>query len=259
MLTLLFITSGCGVTEQSGAADGSNRPEPITLTVSAASSLADTLTEINYLYIHLDENIRIETNFAASGDLVNQIKQGAPADIFISAAPGQMNELQDNGYILSETRRDLLGNEIVLIVPVDSPLAITEFEDLIKADVIRIAIGDPDFVPAGSYARQALELCGIYEELKTKFIFGSNVRQVLNYVESGNVDAGFLFATDVLSPDRVRIAVSAPAEINDSIVYPVAVIASSANIEAAKNYLDFLFSTEAEEIFEKAGFVFIGN
>jgi len=226
----------------------------VTLDVSAAASMTDALQAVNDLYIQKNANVKITANFASSGTLQKQIEQGAPADVFISAAAKQMNALQDEGLIVDDTRQDLLNNKVVLVVPTDSNVEISDFTDLINDDVKQVAIGDPEFVPAGTYGKQALELLGIYEQVQAKLILGSDVRNVLSYVESGNVDAGIVYATDAAITDNVKIAAAAPDEINSKIVYPVAVIKGSDNVDVAVSYINFLFGDEAAVIFEEYGF-----
>jgi molybdate transport system substrate-binding protein len=189
-----------------------------------------------------------------NGTLQKQIEQGAPADVFLSAAAKQMNALQDGGLIIDSTRQDLLNNKVVLVVPANSSLEITDFNDLLNENVKQIALGDPEFVPAGTYGKQALELLGIYDQIKDKLILGSDVRQVLGYVESGNVDAGIVYSTDAAITSGVKIVADAPAEINSKIVYPAAIVKSSKNVEAAEAYISFLFSSDAKAIFEQYGF-----
>jgi molybdate transport system substrate-binding protein len=165
-----------------------------------------------------------------------------------------MNALQDGGLIIDSTRQDLLNNKVVLVVPANSSLEITDFNDLLNENVKQIALGDPEFVPAGTYGKQALELLGIYDQIKDKLILGSDVRQVLGYVESGNVDAGIVYSTDAAITSGVKIVADAPAEINSKIVYPAAIVKSSKNVEAAEAYISFLFSSDAKAIFEQYGF-----
>jgi molybdate transport system substrate-binding protein len=224
------------------------------LNISAAASLTDALQEINDLYMQNNGNVKILENFASSGTLLQQIQQGAPADIFISAASSQMNTLQEGGLIIDSTRQNILNNKVVLVAPVNSTLDIVSFNDLVKDDVKKIAIGDPQFVPAGTYGKQAMELLGIYEQVGAKLILGSDVRQVLGYVESGNVDAGIVYSTDAAITEKVKIVADAPAEINSKIVYPAAVIKSSKNTAEAEAYLNFLLSDDAVTILEKYGF-----
>ncbi|MEJ2738284.1 MAG: molybdate ABC transporter substrate-binding protein [Dehalococcoidia bacterium] len=233
---------------------GCNSAKSVTLNVSAAASMTDALAEVNDIYLQENNNITILENFASSGTLQTQIENGAPVDVFISAAPKQMNALEEKNLILNDTRRNLLNNKVVLIVPDNSTLGLNDFTGLLNDDVKQIALGDPEFVPAGNYGKQALELLGIYEQVEPKLILASDVRQVLSYVEGGNVDAGIVYSTDAAISSTVRVAADAPDEINARIVYPVSVIKSSTNVEAANNYIDFLFSTKAKVIFEKYGF-----
>ncbi len=236
---------------------GCSQPAPVELNVSAALSLTDVLKEINALYIQENPDITITPNFASSGTLQQQIEQGAPVDVFISAAATQMDNLQNGNLVLTDTRKNLLNNSVVLIVPIDSTLDITSFNDLILDKVKQIAIGDPKSVPAGKYAQQTFDKLGITEQVKSKEVLGNDVRQVLTYVETGNVEAGIVYATDALISTKVKVVASAPAEINAKIVYPVAVIKASKNVDAAKAYIAFLFSDEAKVIFEKYGFTMV--
>lgn len=201
--------------------------------------------------------VKITANFAASGTLQTQIEQGAPADVFISAATKQMDNLQKEGLLLNETRQNLLYNKVVLVVPSDSTLGITSFNDLALDKVKKVAVGDPQFVPAGTYAFQAFDLLGITAKVQPKEVLGADVRQVLTYVEGGNVDAGIVYSTDALTSSKVKVVASAPDAINANVVYPVAVIKASKNPEVAKHYLNFLFSSQAKVIFEKYGFTVV--
>ncbi len=250
LLTAAFIvgTAGCAGEDK------------VTLNVSAATVLTDALSEINTLYIEQNGNLEILNNIAASGDLQTQIENGAPTDLFISAATRNMDALEVKKLILPETRRDILSNRLVLITHKDSELALTDFADLMTSRVELIAMGDPEFVPAGAYGLQTIELLNIsYEALKPKLILASNVRQVLSYVESGSVDAGFVYASDAATSDLVKVIATAPDEINNTIVYPVAIIASSKQVEAAQKYIDYLAGPEAAEIFFRHGFIVIGQ
>jgi molybdate transport system substrate-binding protein len=238
---------------------GCTAGEPVELNVSAAASLTDAITEINDLYMQENSNVTITQNFASSGTLQQQIEQGAPVDVFFSAGAKQMDTLQDEGLILTDTRLDLLNNKVVLVVPANSTLNITDFTDLLNDDVQKIALPDPESSPAGSYGKQALELLGIWEEVQPKLILGSDVRQVLSYVESGNVDAGIVYLTDAAISSAVKVAANAPDEINAKIVFPVAVVTASTSVEAANDYIDFLCGDEAKAIFEGYGFTVISQ
>ena len=229
----------------------------IELNVSAASSLTDAIAEINKLYMQENKNITITTSFGSSGTLQKQIEQGAPSDVFISAGAKQMDALQTKNLIINETRVSLLKNVVVLVIPNNSTVSISFFADLTKDAVKKIAIGDPASVPAGDYGTQALKLLGIYDQVKSKLILCTDVRQVLSYVEAGNVEAGLVYSTDAATSAKVKIVANAPAEINDNIIYPGAVIKATKNADAAKAYLAFLSGGEAKAIFEKYGFIVV--
>lgn len=255
--TVIFLTCVLAVIVPiSGITGCSNQIEPVNLNVLAAGSLSKVLNEVNDLFHQSTGEIKITAIFAASGDLVAQIENGAPADLFISASPSHMNRLEEHGLILTETRMDLLGNKIVLAVPRNSTLEINGFADLSGSDISLIAIGDPQFVPAGEYGKQSIELSGIdFDSLLPKMTLTSNVMQILSYLENESVDAGILFATDVAFSEKVRVVATAPDKVNNKIVYPAAVIATGNIHEAAEQYLNFLSGKEAAAIFEKYGFL----
>jgi len=223
------------------------------LLVSAAASLRESLQEIQLLYPQNKQNINITYNFGASGALQQQIENGAPADVFISAGKKQIDALQEKGLILPDTRRNLLTNRLVLIVPRNSS-EVRNFRQLTNAKVKRIAVGEPRSVPAGQYAEQVFINLGILQQIKPKFVLGNNVRQVLAAVESGNVDAGVVYATDARTSQQVKQVATAAENLHSPIVYPVAVLKNSKNISAAKEYIQFLFSNQARTLFQKYGF-----
>jgi molybdate transport system substrate-binding protein len=227
---------------------------PVTLNIQAAASLKDAINAINDLYKQKNTNVTINANLASSGTLQQQIEQGAPAEIFISAAAAQMDNLQKENLIDNSTRKNLLFNKVVLVVPGDSKAGITSFNDLATSKVKVLAIGDPKSVPAGTYAQQAFDLLGITSQVSSKYVMGADVKAVLAYVESGNADAGIVYSTDALTSTKVKVVASAPDAVNAKVVYPVAVVAATKVKEAAKDYENFLFSAEAKAIFEKYGF-----
>jgi molybdate transport system substrate-binding protein len=223
---------------------------------SAAISLKDALDEVTHLWEAANPNVSVKTNYGASGTLEIQIEQGAPVDVFLSAAPKQMNALEAKGLLLEGTRKDLLRNEIVLIVPVGSSLPISSFQDLARADVKQVALGEPAAVPAGEYAKEVLTYFGIYDTVKSKAVLAKDVRQVLTYVESGNVDAGIVYATDALSSPKVKIVARAPENSHSPVIYPIAALKSSKNPAAAREFTNFLSGPQARGVFEKYGFTF---
>jgi molybdate transport system substrate-binding protein len=247
LLAALVIPSGCSTARGVSGAH-------VTLNVSAAASLTDALTGVNAAYVAAHPGVTIVPNFASSGTCQQQIEQGVPCDVFLSAARLQMDNLENRGLLLAGSRIDLLNNRLVLIVPSASTLGITGFVDLASAAVKRIAIGDPASVPAGSYARDTLESLGLYDTLQSKLVMAANVRQALAYVETGDADAGMVFSTDALVSSRVKVVASAPDKINSLIAYPVAITKSSKNADAALEYIDFLRSASAMAIFEEYGF-----
>jgi molybdate transport system substrate-binding protein len=229
--------------------------EPVRILVSAAASLQDALNEIIPLYEKSHPTVRVTLNLAGSGTLETQIEQGAPTDIFISAAPQFMDPLESKGLLLAGSRINLLENRIVLVVP-KGTTNISNFRDLTHADVHLVAMGDPASVPAGMYARKILDSLGIYEAVRRKAVLGADVRQVLGYVESGSADAGIVYATDATISDRVSVVAEAPADSTAPIVYPAAVIRTSAHPDSAKDFMQFLRSDEARSVFHRRGFRF---
>jgi molybdate transport system substrate-binding protein len=230
-------------------------PAPGTeITVSAAISLKDALDEIARLYRAKSPDTTIHFNLGGSGTLQQQIEQGAPFDVFISASPDQMDALESKGLLLAGSRKDMVRNSVVLIVP-KGKQAIASFQDLAGPDVKFIAVGEPKTVPAGKYAQEILTHFGLYEKLKPKFVLGKDVRQVLTYVATGNADAGIVYATDALTSADVTVVATAPKDSHSPVVYPLAIIKNSKNTEEAKKFADFLTGPESTAVFKKYGFV----
>ncbi|MBC8103032.1 MAG: molybdate ABC transporter substrate-binding protein [Cytophagales bacterium] len=227
------------------------------LLVSAAASLTDAFEQIGAAFARKEKGgVTVRFNFAASGALKQQILAGAPVAVFASAAPREMDELERAKRIEAATRRDFARNRLVLIVPAGSRAGVRDWKDLTGAGIRRIAVASPDGVPAGRYARETLLKRGLWAALQPKLVFGENVRQTLTYVAGGDADAGIVFATDARSEARrVRIAaVAIPGRDHSPIVYPAAVIAGAPNPEAARRFVRFLLSREAQGIFKRWGF-----
>jgi molybdate transport system substrate-binding protein len=223
------------------------------LLVSAAASLQEALEEVKPLYKQAMSNVDVAYNFGASGALQQQIENGAPVDIFVSAAQKQMDALESKNLILKDTRRNLLTNRLVLIVPKDSS-TISDFTQLTDSKVKKIAIGEPKSVPVGQYTEEVFTKLGILEQVRLKFVLGNNVRQVLAAVESGNADAGVVYTTDAKTSNKVKVVATAAENLHSKIVYPVAVLKNSKNAAAASDYVEFLFNNQAKTVFEKYGF-----
>jgi molybdate transport system substrate-binding protein len=226
---------------------------PVRLTVSAAASLKNALTAIDRDFERQHPDVAITPNFGASGTLQLQIEQGAPADVFVSAAPQQMDALAAKNLLLAETRVNLLENELVLIAPKDSKV-VSGFADLKSPDVHVIAVGDPRSVPAGTYAQQVLTALGIYDAVKSKMTLATDVRQVLADVETGSAEAGLVYSTDAAISPKVRVVMDAPAGTHQLIVYPAAVLRASMNPDAARKFVNYLASPAARAVFAKYGF-----
>jgi len=245
------LMTACGDKTSSKSADTT----PVNLTISAASSLTDVMNEISTMYKKKAPNVTIAYNFGASGALQTQIEQGAPADIFMSAAVKQMDALSKDGLVVEETRKDLLENEVVLIVPKNSTKGIKSFDDVITDKVSKIALGEPKAVPVGQYSEDIFTSLKTLDKVKAKAVYGSDVRQVLTWVASGEVDCGIVYSTDAKTSKDVTVIAQAPANSHKPVTYPVAVIKSSKNQDASKSFLDFLSTKEATAVFEKYGFV----
>ena len=229
----------------------------IQLTVSAAASLKNILEEIEPIYQQKYPETEIIYNFASSGSLQRQIEQGAPVDVFISAATDKMDTLEKQGLLLTETRQDLLKNQMVLVTPETNQknaLKIDNFDDLTTKEITTIALGEPKSVPAGRYAQEVLSYFKITDKVNSKAVYGKDVRQVLNYVATGNVDAGIVYCTDAQIADRVQIVATAPETSHSPVIYPIAVIKDSGNREAAIELTEFLTTSEAQAVFEEYGF-----
>jgi molybdate transport system substrate-binding protein len=227
--------------------------KPVDLTVSAAASLKDALDVITPIYAKTQPSVTLHFNLGASGTLQQQIEQGAPVDVYISASPDQMDALAKETLLLAGTRQDLLRNSIVLIVPAGSS-HVSAFKDLLDPSVKFVAIGEPQSVPAGKYAQQTLTYMGLYDSLKPKFVLGKDVRQVLTYVATGNADAGMVYATDAKTTAQVKVVATAPEDSHSPVIYPVAVLNGSKSVDAAKAFVVFLESSQAQNIFQRFGF-----
>lgn len=249
LLTMVaFGLGGCGGVKE--------RPvsgvETVSLTVSAAASLKEAAEELRAIYIKQHSGVSIAYNFAASGTLQRQIEEGAPVDLFISAGKSQMDSLAEKGLIVSESRKDLLKNDLVLIAKEDAD--IQGFEGLRGSQVKKISIGTPESVPAGKYAREALTSMGLWDDVQPRLVLSKDVRQVLTYVETGNVDTGLVYRSDAMLGREIKVVASAPAQSHPPIVYPLAIIKNTGHLEEAEAFAAFLSSDEAARVFEKYGF-----
>lgn len=226
----------------------------VDLTISAAASLKDALTEVKALYLTEKPKTNLIMNFGGSGALQKQIEQGADVDLFFSASTANMNTLKDEGLLIDSTLRNLLGNKLVLVVPGDSKNTINSFANAANASIKKIALGEPSTVPAGVYAEQVFTSLNILDKVKAKAVYGQDVKQVLSWVESGNVDAGVVYLTDAKISNKVKIAATASEASHKPIVYPAALIKTTNNYTASRDFLNFLTSDKAKAVFDKYGF-----
>ncbi len=223
------------------------------ITVSAASSLTNAFQEIGRAFELANPGERVLFNFGASGSLVTQITRGAPVDAFAAADQDSMDKAQAAGAIDRATRFNFVRNLLVIAVPIDSTLAIAGLPDLLKPGVTRVAMGNPESVPAGRYAKLALEKASLWEPVKARAVNTVNVRQALDYVSRAEVDAGFVYLTDALMmPNRVKVA--ARLEVPEDILYPVAAVRGGGNYAGGKAFVGFLRTDAARAILAKHGF-----
>ncbi|MGB3312140.1 MAG: molybdate ABC transporter substrate-binding protein [Nodosilinea sp.] len=229
-------------------------PPPATLLVSVAASLQDAMQAIQTDFEKAHPEIALSYNFGSSGALQQQIEQGAPVDVFISAGVPQMDALEDQDLLLSGTRQDLLGNSLVLITPDDSMLGLDNFIDLTQPAVKRISIGEFRSVPAGQYAEQVFNSLDILAATQPRLVFANSVRGVLAAVESGHVDAGLVYATDAALSPQVAVVAIASVGLHNPITYPLAILGEAANPETAQTFVKYLSSDAAGTVFEDFGF-----
>lgn len=228
--------------------------EPVTIMVAAAASLETSYTqELIPMFQEKYPNITVEGTYDSSGKLQTQIEEGLDADIFMSAAKEQMTALADESLIDSDSVVDLLQNKIVLITGSENKDSLAKFEDV--ANAATVAIGDPESVPAGKYAKEALTSLGLWDTVEGKASLGTNVTEVLNWVAEGSADAGVVYATDAATTDKVTVIAEAPeGSLAAPVIYPIGIVTNSTKKDAAKLFADFLQSDEALAVFEKYGF-----
>jgi molybdate transport system substrate-binding protein len=251
VITLMVFLPACSTLNSNGQ---SRQPKEIELTISAAASLANPLAEIKSDFEKTNKQITLLYNLGGSGALKQQIIQGAPADLFISAAKDQFDDLSKKGLLDNDKKMDLLSNQLALITNKAKPAPLTSFEDLKKGGINKLAIGTPESVPAGMYAKQTLEYLDIWEAIKPFTIQTKDVRQVLTYVETGSVDAGIVYMTDVQVSDKVKVVAIAEERSHDLITYSAGIIKKSTKKKEASLFYEYLQSKTARTIFEKYGF-----
>lgn len=240
-LLLVALLTGCS----------SKAEEQSVVTVSAAASLSNVLEEIATRFQEDYPTTQVRFNFGASGSLKEQIEQGAPVDVFISASTGKFNELVEGGLV--EGAINLVRNELVLITSTEQE-GVTTFQDLVNDEIEKIALGIPETVPAGEYGKQVLQYYDVWSTIESKIVYAKDVRQVLTYVATKNVQAGIVYKTDALSSDKVRIVQTAEQSSHDEIFYPAGVVTSTTISEDAHVFLDYLADNNIQQIWQQYGF-----
>lgn len=253
---MVFSLVGCQSEEKKEETETKKEETKVegTVTLAAAASLEYAFTEKLIPEFEKEyPDVKVEGVYDSSGKLQQQIEAGLGADIFFSAAEKQMNELNDEGMIDSDTILNMLENKIVLITPSVSDKTFASFEDIKNAGTV--ALGDTASVPVGQYSQEALTSLGLWEEVSAKASFGTNVTEVLNWVAEASADCGIVYATDAATTDKVKVVAEAPeGSLKLPVLYPVAITKDAPNPEAAKAFYDFITSDEASEVFESYGF-----
>ncbi len=223
------------------------------VTVSAAASLTNAFKEIAQSYEAQHPGTKVLLNFGASGALLQQMAKGAPVDVFASADQETMDKAQKEGLVNAADRKDFVRNQLVLIVPSDAKRVPASLSDLTQTSFARVAIANPASVPVGRYAQTALEAAKLWTQVQAKAISTQNVRQSLDYVARGEVDAGFVYATDAaIMKDKVKVAFEVP--LATVILYPIAKTAASAHAAEATSFINYLATPAAQDILGKYGF-----
>lgn len=234
-------------------------PDPVwsdqEILVSAAISLKNAFTDMGKIYEKSHPDVKVNFNFGASGDLIKQIQGGAPVAVFASAAQKDMDILEQEGLLVPGSRANLAANVVVLVEPKQATVKLAGFPDLAKSEVKRIAIGNPKTVPAGRYAMEVFNHVKIAEAVKDKLVLAENVRQVLDYVARGEVEAGLVYQTDAMTRSQeVQVVAAAPADSHKPVVYPLALVKGAANEGTAREFMALVVSAEGQAVLQKYGF-----
>lgn len=253
LISYLFVSCGSSNTADNASQTNTKNKEILVL---AAASLTDVLTELANNY-KTETGTTVTFSFASSGALQTQIEAGSPADIFFSAAQKQMDALQEKDLIDTDTRKDLLENKVVLISPTNSTLNIKSFIDMTNANVTKVGLGEPKSVPVGQYSEEILSNLSILDAVKQKAVYGSDVRNVLSWVRTGEVDCGIVYATDAQIANDINIIAEAPEGTHKKVIYPIAVVKASENKEEAQKFINYISTDTAAEAFKNYGFTVI--
>ena len=255
MLSVLIV--GCGTQKDTSSSQKENTTTETTeskveLNISAAASLKEAMADIQTEFKKVNPNVTLTVNFGASGSLQQQIEQGAPCDIFISAGQSQMKALDEKSLLLENTKKDLVKNDLVLVGPKDT--TVTSLSDLTSDKIKKIAVGEPKSVPAGKYADEVFTKLGIKDAVASKLVFAKDVKEVLAWTTSGNTEVSFVYKSDALSSNSAKIIEIVAEDKHSPITYPIGIIKASKNPDVSKAFEDFLFTDTCKKIFEKYGY-----
>jgi len=226
------------------------------ITISAAISLKNAFEDIGKIFREKNPGVKLIFNFGGSGDLARQIEAGAPVDIFASAAQKDMDDIDRKGLLAANSRRDFIGNAVVLVKPADSNIPLQSMKDLQREALKKIAIGNPKTVSAGRYAEEALRHFNLWDAIKDKLIFAENVRQALDYVARNEVDAGLVYSTDAMVRSKeVRVVMKLPDGSHQPVVYPIGVIRGTKEEALSRAFVDLVISAEGQRILSQYGFI----
>ncbi|WP_128896822.1 molybdate ABC transporter substrate-binding protein [Longirhabdus pacifica] len=249
MLCSMLILTSCQTTDEIS--------ENTEFTVSVASSMSNVMEDIVKQYEQTYDDVKITLNYGGSGKLAQQITQGAPVDVFVSANTYWMDKLHEDDFIISNTQKTIAGNTLVMVVNKNTQDNISSFDELSVDNVQHIALGDPETVPAGKYAKEVLQSIQKWNDVASLIVLAKDVRQVLTYVESGNVDVGFVYVSDAMTSEEVQIVGQADSAWHSPIMYTAAAVANRNESEAAEAFIQYLISDQAQSIFDDYGFEMI--
>ena len=236
----------------SDASSSKSSGKEIELKISAAASLQEAMVEIEKEFKQVNPDVKLTVNLGSSGTLMQQIQEGAECDVFISAGAKQMDALVEDGTVEKDAVKTLLTNDLVLVAAKGEK--VDSLDALKTDDVEKIAIGDPESVPAGKYAKEVLDNTKLYDNVKDKLVLAKDVKEVLSWVQKGNADVGFVYLSDATGVDDVDVVLTTDADSHSEIAYPVAVLKDSKQAKVAQQFEDFLLSDKAQNILEKHGF-----
>lgn len=232
--------------------ENSKQTSKVELNISAAASLKEAMAKIGEEYSKDNKNVKLVINYGSSGSLQKQIEQGAPCDVFISAGKKQMDALNDGNLLLEGRYKDLVKNDLVLIANKDSN--IKNIDDLNTNKVKHVAIGEPDSVPAGKYADEVLTNLNIKSLINDKLVFAKDVKEVLAWTQSKNAEVGFVYYSDALNSKDIKIIETTKEDTHSPIIYPIAVIKDSKEVDEAKKFEEFLLSDKGQDILKDFGY-----